>query len=114
VKLSDLSVDAYDQTYGPLLIKVDTISGKPAGASSTFAIWNTSGPYVDAGVGSIVSISPYFLPSGSFTGLPTSGSVAVSFKSVTGAFGLFEPTTDAGAPIQYMEIYPRTMGDLVQ
>ena len=43
------------------------VTGKPGPATQIFAIWNTSGPYVDAGLDTVVSVSPYFLPGGAFT-----------------------------------------------
>jgi hypothetical protein len=102
VQLSDLTLDAYENTVGPLLVKVDGVSGKPQMPTETFGLWKT-GTFVDAGPDTIVSLSPYFLASGAFTGLQT-GKVH-DFTSITGVFGLFAPTTDPTA--KYKEIYPR-------
>ena len=109
VFLSDLSTNAYENTVGPLLIKVDGLIGTPTTPTVTFGL-GTQGfdGGADAG-GEIVSLSPFFLPSGAFTGL-TNG-LKTKFASVTGVFGLFVPPTD-GAVQKYLEIYPRTMADV--
>jgi hypothetical protein len=114
VKLPDLTVSAYEQTVGPLLVQVAEVSGKPGAAAETFALWPTSGPFVDAGPESVVSLSPYFLPGGAFTGLPTGGTTTVKFQTVTGVFGLFVPPSDGGSAAKYLMIYPRTMADVVK
>jgi len=115
VKLTDLTQNAYENTHGPLLVKVDGVSGKPAKANETFALWSTSGPFVEAGVDTIVSASPYFLPSGAFTGLPTDGLTVQKFTSISGVFGLFVPTTgDAGTGPKYLMLYPRQMTEMVK
>ncbi len=103
VALSDLTLTAYEDSVGPLLVQITSVSGKPALPAETFGLWST-GVFVDAGPGSIVSLSPYFLASGAFTGL-TQGAVH-DFTSVTGVFGLFSPT--ASPTSKYLELYPRT------
>jgi hypothetical protein len=61
----------------------------------------------------MVSLSPYFLPNGQFTGLDYDGGTQVKFTSVAGVFGMFMPTSDAGSPPKYIVIYPRKMTELV-
>jgi hypothetical protein len=108
VTLAELSVTAYESTVGPLLIRVDTVSGKPAAPTETFGLWET-GVFDDAGIENVTSLSPFFLPGGAFVGL-TQNQIE-SFTSVTGVFGLFV----IGMPVaKYEEIYPRTMADVVQ
>ncbi len=111
VELTDLTLDAYENTHGPLLVKVDGVSGKPGAAMETFALWKTGGPFVEAGIESVVSASPYFLSSGAFSGLPTNGTTTVDFESITGVFGLFVPTADGGGS-KYLMLYPRNMGEM--
>jgi len=112
VQLSDLSVNAYEQTIGPLLVQVATVTGKPAGPTEIFGIWKTGVGIGDAGPTSIPSLSPFFLTGGAFTGL--TAAQTVNFQTVTGVFALFVPTQDAGTPPKYIVIYPRTMSDLAQ
>lgn len=112
VALSDLTLDKYENTHGPLFVKVANVSGKPdIFLTSTFGLWpTTDGGSFDAGSDAgtdIVSLSPYFLPGGTFNGL-TSGMIT-KFSSVTGVFGLFVPS---GGP-KYLEIYPRSDDDIV-
>ncbi len=111
VELTDLTVDAYENTVGPLLVQVQGVSGKPGSPTETFGLWKTGGPFVDAGPEGIVSASPYFLPAGWFTGLPTDGQTVVQFDSITGVFGLFIPGADGGGS-KYLELYPRQMTDM--
>lgn len=103
VQLTDLTLSAYEDTVGPLLVTVSGVSGKPQMPTETFGLWKT-GTFSDAGPDSIVSLSPYILATGAFTGLQT-GKVH-DFTSVTGVFGLFAPTADPTA--KYKELYPRT------
>ncbi len=110
--LSELGdVDAYENKYGPVLVKVDAVSGTPdVSPTKTFGLWNTS--TFDAGVSSIVSLSPFFLPGSTFTGL---SAVKTEFTSVTGVFGIFTPSAgDAGTTSKYLQIYARTMADVVK
>jgi hypothetical protein len=102
VTLADLTVSAYEDTVGPLLVEVTNVSGKPTTATATFGLWDT-GSINDAGVSTLTSLSPFFLVGGSFTGL-TSNSVT-DFNSVTGVFGLFFETTSG---TKYKELYPRS------
>lgn len=123
VQLSDLTLGAYEDTLGPVFVTLAGVSGKYVPpATQTFALFPPNvdagtvdagadgGAGVDAGTTSLVSLSPYFLSGGAFSGLP-SGTMT-HFTSITGVFGLFIPS--AGAPPKYLELYPRTMGDVVQ
>lgn len=104
------TVSAYESTYGPVLVVVKDVSGKPdATPTTTFGLWNTAG--FDAGTTEIVSLSPYFLPGGSFTGL-TAGA-KTDFSSITGVFGLFVPAPGDAAVSKYLQLYPRAMTDVV-
>jgi len=102
------SVAAYETTYGPVLVKLSSVSGKPdTSLGMTFGLW-TTGTF-DAGGASIVSLSPYCLAGSAFTGL-TSGTTT-NFSSVTGVFGLFFP---GSGTTKYLEVYPRTMAEVVK
>jgi hypothetical protein len=104
-KLSDFSVSAYEDTLGPVLVTVDAVSGTPQMPAQTFGLHNTKGPFDDAGVTTVTSLSPYFMPGGAFTGsIAASVGAQLSFVSVTGVFGIFIPT---GSMSKYEEIYPR-------
>ncbi|MBI4957809.1 MAG: hypothetical protein HY908_37740 [Myxococcales bacterium] len=107
VTLADLTVQAYEQDVGPLLIQVDTVSGTPGLPLETFGLWET-GQFSDAGISEVVSLSPFFLPNAVFTGL---GGGQIAFVSVTGVFGLFVPPPSGP---KFKEIYPRSMADVVQ
>ncbi|MCC6527913.1 MAG: hypothetical protein IT373_35030 [Polyangiaceae bacterium] len=107
VTLAELTVQAYEQDIGPLLIQVDTVSGTPGLPLETFGLWET-GQFNDAGISEVVSLSPFFLPNAVFTGL---GNGQIAFASVTGVFGLFVPPP---AGPKFKEIYPRSMADVVQ
>ena len=114
--LADLStVAAYESTLGPVLVKLANLSGKPDTAGSIFGLYPTTGfdAGSDAGSSGIVSLSPYSLPSGMFTGL-TAGT-KTDFASITGVFGLFYPGAgDAGPATKYLVVYPRQMSEVVK
>lgn len=112
VALADLTVDAYEKTHGPVLLQLANVTGKPGDSFDIFGIWNT-GTYNDAGPEGMVSASPYFLPGGGFTGLSYDGGTQVKFSSITGVFGLFTPSGDAGAAVKYLVVYPRNMNEVV-
>jgi hypothetical protein len=112
VTLADLTLDVYENTHGPLFVQLANVSGKPdPSTTTTFGLWNTTdGGYFDAGSDAgadIVSLSPYFLPNGAFTGLTAGANT--KFATITGVFGIFVP---AGGP-KYLELYPRTSADIV-
>lgn len=108
--LSDLTVAAYEDTHGPLFVKMANISGKAdANPKATFGLWTTGTNFDagnDAGANNIVSLSPSFLPDETFTGFVPSA--VTNFNSITAVFGLFVPN---GGP-KYLELYPRTSTDL--
>ncbi len=114
VKLSDLTHDAFENTHGPLLVKVDAVSGKPGPANEIFALWNTAGPFVDSGLETVVNASPYFLPDGKFTGLPTDTLTTVKFASISGVFAVYVWSTDAGVGPKYLVLYSRQNTELVK
>jgi hypothetical protein len=107
------SVAAYETTYGPVLVQLSGVTGKTgASTTETFGLWTTG--TTDAGAASIVSLSPFFLSGGAFSGLvPTT---ITDFATITGVFGLFYPAggSDAGPATKYLEIYPRTAADIVK
>jgi hypothetical protein len=113
VLLTDLSTTGYETTYGPLFVEVPSVSGTPVAAlEETFGLYpTTDGGGFDGG-GEIVSLSPFFLPSSTFTSPPLSPSKK-TFQKVTGVFGLFVPAVDSGTATKYLEIYARTMADIV-
>jgi hypothetical protein len=116
VTLDDFTVDHYEQTYGPLLVEVANVSGKYTGpANVTFGLYPTGvdGGFPEAGATDIVSLSPYFLPNGNFTGL-AQGQVT-KFTTITGIFDVFyAPPADGGtAATKYLELGPRTSADIV-
>lgn len=105
--LADLTLDVYEQTMGPLFIRLETVSGKPKLPAETFGLWESFMP----GMGSIeevTSMSPFFVPGSQFTGL-TQG-VIQNFAHVDGVFGIFAPPADP--LIKYEEIYIRSMDDV--
>jgi hypothetical protein len=114
VTLADLTLDAYENTHGPMLVRVATVLGKPdPSPTSTFGLFHASdagfpdaGP--DAGV-EIVSLSPFFMPGSTFTGAGLTP-VLTAFASITGVFGTFVPATGP----KYLELYPRTAADIVR
>ncbi len=112
VSLSDLTTTGYETTYGPLFVEVPAVSGTPVAAlEETFGLYPTVDGGFDGG-GEIVSLSPFFLPASTFTSPPLSTSKK-SFQKITGVFGLFVPSTDAAPATKYLELYPRTMADIV-
>lgn len=105
VQLSQLMFAVYDQV-GPLLVKVPNVTGTPQMPTETFGLY-VKGMFIDAGAENVVSLSPFFMPAGAFTGLTTGQST--TFTSVTGVFGIFVPTQMPTA--KYREIYPRTAAE---
>ena len=112
VQLTDLTVAAYEQTHGPLLVQLTTVTGKPALPTEIFGLWKTGVGIGDAGPESLVNASPFFLANGAFTGF-TSGQ-PVDFKTLTGVFAVFSPFVEAGTPPKYTVVYPRVMTEMVQ
>jgi len=107
VTLPELTVQTYEQTHGPLLIQMANVSGSPSQPTEVFGLWET-GVFSDAGIESVTSLSPFFLPGAAFTGL-TQGQTT-DFDTLTGVFGLFVPPPNGP---KYEMLYPRTMADVV-
>lgn len=106
--LSALTLDAYENTVGPLLVQVKGVSGKPGAPKETFGLWVTGADAGSFNGTQIVSASPYFISGGVFDGL-TQGATT-RFKSITGIFGLFVPSSGT---TKYLEIYTRSMADVI-
>ena len=106
------TTDAYENKYGPVLVKVLDLRGKAdVSLGMTFGLFTIG---VDAGA-PVVSLSPYYLPGGSF-GAPVVVSTTLDMASVTAVFGMFvpPPATDGGTATKYLQLYPRTMADVVK
>lgn len=106
VTLDDLTVAAYEDTVGPMLVQVDTVSGNPNLPGETFALWDT-GSLGGGGIETVTSLSPFFLQGAAFTGL-TDG-VNTDFLYVVGVFAVYAP--DAAPLIKYEEVYVRSVAD---
>ncbi len=104
--LDDLDVAAYEEDIGPVLVQLDTVSGKPALPDETFGLWDT-GSIQGGDITTVTSLSPFFLPNATFNGLVQDQ--ITDFDRVVGVFGLFVP--DADPLIKYEEIYVRTDAD---
>lgn len=103
--LNELMFKPYDD-IGPLLVNVPMVTGKAQLPAETFGLY-VKGMFTDAGPEDVVSLSPFFMSGGVFTGL-TNG-MTTTFTSVTGVFGVFVPT--ATPTSTYREIYVRTAAD---
>ena len=102
----DLTIAAYEDTMGPVLVRLDTVSGNPNMPVQTFGLWDTGVPF-DPMNPDITSMSPFFLPGGTFVAL-TDG-MTENWPFVVGVFGLFTPNADP--IVKYEEIYVRTSAD---
>ena len=109
VQLSDLTLAAIEDTTGPLYVQVTSVRGTPGLPGETFGLGNAF--FDGGGGGAIVSLSPFCRTGGVFAGLVQGKKT--TFKSVSGVFGLFTPASDASVA-KYLEIYPRTMTEVVQ
>lgn len=58
--LDDLTVDAYEESLGPVLVRLAAVVGAPEGLDETLALW-PEGTFDDEGA-DVTSLSPYFLP----------------------------------------------------
>ncbi len=108
VELSDLSIYAYEQLLGPLLVELRDVVGVPKAPYKTFSLKEhdeDEEPVQD--FSEVTNVSPYFLSNGKFVGLDTGQ--PVSFESVTGVFALYTPQ---GGARKYEHIYVRGMDDL--
>lgn len=105
--LDVLSVPEYEAN-GPILVRVDTVTGRPHLPAETFALWDTGAP-LPGDLTTVTSLSPFFLSGAAFTGL--TAEQVTDFASVTGVFGIFTP--DAVPLVKYEEIYPRSMAEVI-
>jgi len=106
--LEDLTVDLYEQTMGPLFLRLETVSGKPKLPDQTFGLWESFMPGMGP-IEEVTSMSPFFLPGSQFVGFTPN--VIYNFSHVDGVFGLFAPPADP--LVKYEEIYIRSMDDAV-
>ena len=107
--LDDFTPQAYENTMGPVFVKVDAVSGTVQAPTEIFALRKT-GVFSDAGISTLTNLSPFNLKGAAFTGLPSG---ATNFTSVTGVFSLYLLSPDAGGT-KYEVLYPRTMADVVK
>lgn len=113
--LPQLTLDKYENTHGPLFVRVASVLGKPdPSPTTTFGLFHANeGGLPEAGAdagASIVSLSPFFLPGSSFTGVtPPLTPVLTAFASLTGVFATFVSASGT----KYLEIYPRKTTDVV-
>lgn len=85
--LADLTQEAYEETMGPLLVRLTTVSGRPHQPNNIFALWDSEdGPSGD-GIETVTNLSPTCLPGGVFVGL--AAEVIVDFATVTGVYGQY-------------------------
>lgn len=105
--LEDLTIDLYENTMGPLFIRLETVSGKPKMLNQTFTLWESFMPGMQP-IEEVTSVSPFFVPGGQFSNLTLD--VIHNFLYVDGVFGLFAPQADP--LIKYEEIYVRSMADM--
>ena len=113
VTLADVNVDNYENVYGPLLIEVDDVHGTTTGnLTEIFGVFEESDSGVaDAGP-ELVSLSPFYLPNGTFAS-PMTTNTATHFSKIVGVLGLYiPPSLDGGIVPKFNELYPRTMSDL--
>ncbi|MBL9021696.1 MAG: hypothetical protein JNL21_05825 [Myxococcales bacterium] len=106
VTLDQLTTQGYETDYGPLFVRVDTVTGNPNMPAETFALWDT-GTMPGGDITTVTSLSPFFLSGAAFTGL-TDG-MNTNFSEVVGVFGIFAPPADP--LIKYEEIYVRATAD---
>jgi hypothetical protein len=106
VTLDDLTVEAYEDTIGPVLVRVETVTGNPNMPAETFALWDT-GSMPGGDITTVTSLSPFFLAGGAFVGLTPDD--ITDFTEVVGVFGIFAPPADP--LIKYEEIYARSGAD---
>lgn len=104
--LADLvTVDAYESTLGPVLVKVSEVTGNTKTLAQIFGLRPIGG------APTLVSLSPYCLAGSLFTGLTESK--AYDFSTITGVYGMFIPGAPSdGGLSKYLVIYPRTLADL--
>jgi len=108
VQLSDVdSIADYEQTYGPLLISIPSVTGTPKQPDQIFGLGDT---FYDGGAddGQIVSLSPYYMAGGVFVGFDAG--VKTKFTAVSGVYNeYYDP--DASST-KYLVVSTRTMSDV--
>ncbi|HVY48824.1 MAG TPA: hypothetical protein VHB21_23205 [Minicystis sp.] len=108
---ADLTVQAYEQDVGPVLVHVTnaamSVHGYPRIPTQGFHIYDGT-IAGDAGV-TEMTLSPLFSAGKAFAGLPTDGMTLVKFTNgVTGVFGLYLQRTP---PLKYPMIFVRSDAD---
>ena len=106
--IEDLTVALYEQTMGPLLVKIDAVSGSPDMPNELFGLWPAFNPGTQP-LEEITSLSPYMLPGSVFVGLQQD--LIHNFESITGVFSLFVPPQ--APPTKFEVLYIRSMDDAV-
>lgn len=104
--LDDFTVATYETDIGPVLVRIDTVTGNPNTPPETFALWDT-GTMPNGDITQVTSLSPFCLPGEVFTGL-TDG-MNTDFAEVVGVFSIFSPPADP--PVKYEEICVRSSAD---
>ena len=106
--IEDLTVELYEQTMGPLLVKIDAVSGSPDMPNELFGLWPAFNPGTQP-LEEVTSLSPYMLPGSVFVGLQQD--LIHNFESITGVFSLFVPPQ--APPTKFEVLYIRSMDDAV-
>lgn len=113
VTLADVNVNNYENVYGPLLVEVDDVHGTTTGnLGEIFGVFEESDSGVTDAGPELVSLSPFFLPNGTFA-TPMTINTPTHFSRIVGILGLYvPPASDGGVTTKFNELYPRTMSDL--
>ncbi len=106
VTLPDLTREAYEETMGPVFVRLTTVSGRPHQPNELFALWDSEMGPDDGGIETVTNVSPFFIPGSVFVALVPE--VIVDFATVTGVYGQFYRTETMA---KYETIYIRSMGD---
>lgn len=99
VTLDDLTVAAYEDTHGPLFVRVEDVTGTPRDRVY-FGLW-PNGQCCDGAEEDVTRLCAWLLPTWSFQGL-TKGA-QTEFDFVQGVFDVYEP---AGST-RWRMLYPR-------
>lgn len=103
VLVTDLSVQGYEQDYGPLFVRIQDVSGTPNDLGDSFRIGPTGETWVDPPV----ALHPYYLSGGQYPSASLTLSELNDFDYVQGVFAVFAPYTDPGPAPKYLQIHPR-------